>query len=241
MFPSINSIIQYFLKSGQMIYLLKTHQINVSNLVQALLFKNAINFSLDPCSYTLINNRFFQPILGKFVKRYSASSEDFRMIDWTNKISALSEDIALIKSQNKIIISGANQDNQINLLKKHFGSDIISVGINYTNNIYQNLLNNLVETHIYKLNNGLLPMTDRDQSIMTSMSAIDSFNYYINAFNDIKLIPNSHVNQYDYNIYIDDFTDKIVMSTHFRNLNLPFTPESSAFYDFWLSNQTTFN
>jgi hypothetical protein len=218
------------------IYLFKTHQINISNLALAQALENANDQCLDRCYYSS-DGKFLKVIIGDFVKSYS--STNFRTIDWSTIISSLDSYVQRAQQQEKFLIFGTSRDDQIDFLKQHYNRTIITIGINYTDTVYQKLLHNLAEHHIYKLKHNQTPVTDHDKEILSSLNIKDAVLHYVNSFNQLALIPTSNNIDCDYNISIEDFFDKSKMSTHYNNLSIPFTDTSQKFYDSWLANQST--
>lgn len=224
-----------------LIYLFKTHQINISNLAQAQALENADTQCLDRCYYHLEGNKFFKITLGNFVTSHlTTPSDDFRTINWTTLLTNLDLYVDQAQQQGKFLISGTVRDDQISFLKQHYGSDILTIDVGYTDAVYQNLLFNLAELHLYRLTNNQLPITDIDQEILKTLSSDQAIYYYVNAFDQQQIIPKSSKSDCDYRIMIDDFTNKSAMSGHFTDIGLPFTAGSESFYDHWLANQTAF-
>jgi hypothetical protein len=220
------------------IYLFKTHQINISNLALAQALENAGDLCLDRCYFTLEDNKFFKVVTGKFVNSHLLNS-DFRYIDWETNIDSLNLYIQQAKQQKKFLIFGTALDDQINFLKKYFGDSITTIGVDYTESIYQKLLYNLAEYHLYKLKHNLTVITDHDRKILSSLSVADAVSHYANSFDQLALIPHSNSTVSDYNILINDFADKNKMSAHYNDLSIPFTDNSQVFYDTWSANQST--
>jgi hypothetical protein len=166
-------------------------------------------------------------------------SNNFRTIDWSTIISSLDSYVQRAQQQVKFLIFGTSRDDQIDFLKQHYNSTIITIGINYTDTIYQKLLHNLAEHHVYKLKHNQTPVTDHDKEILNSLNISDAILHYVNSFDQLALIPTSSNIDCDYNISIEDFFDKSKMSKHYNNLSIPFTNTSQEFYDSWLVNQST--
>lgn len=224
-----------------LIYLFKTHQINISNLAQAQALENADIQCLDRCHYYLEDNKFFKISLGNFVTSYLKSpSDDFRNIDWSGLLPNLDLYVDRARHQGKFLISGTARDDQISVLKQHYGPDIVTIDIGYTDAVYQNLLFNLAELHVYRLTHNQSPKTDVDKEIFDHLSPQQAIFHYISEFDHQQLIPQSSASDCDYQILIDDFTNKSAMAAHFSYIGLPFTASSESFYDYWLANQTAF-
>jgi hypothetical protein len=137
-----------------MIYLFKTHRINVSNLAQALTFVILGDNCLGPCSWYLDDSKFLKIRTGDFVNIYATPGSDFRMIDWTDKFSSLDAYHARAVSQHKVLVHGTGLDHQLKILKRHYGSNIMTIGINYQKQLYDSVLRNVAEMHVHRLSTG---------------------------------------------------------------------------------------
>jgi hypothetical protein len=217
------------------IYLYKTHQINISNLALAQALENADTKCFDRCHY-IFDDKFLKVVTGDFVNSYP--SIDFRTIDWSTTINSLERYQQRAQQQEKFLIFGSSRDDQINFLKQHFSNTIITIGIDYDDTIYQKLLYNLAEHHLYKLKHNQILVTDHDKEILNSLSDVEAVQHYVDGFDQLALIPQSSNTIADYHISIGDFIDKNKMSTHYNNLNIPFTNKSHEFYNEWSTRQS---
>lgn len=211
------------------IFLFKTHQINVTNLAVAQIVENSFDSFYNSCRYKLVHNKFFVLQLNDFARNIG---EQPRNKDWSNSINYLDNCLA----SNKKLIFGSHHDSQIDLLKAHYKSEILTIGINYNEDLYPALLKNVAEFHIYSLNTGSIKPSELDDMLMDSMKYQDLVDYYSKEFDTIKLIPKSSFVQCDYNILVNDFLDKDKMSNHFNNMGFPFTKESELYYNQWISS-----
>jgi hypothetical protein len=201
------------------IFLFKTHTINITNLAQTLFFKNIANVSYHACEYAIQENKFItHEKFGNLCKSINPNPKDWRLLDWTNVIDKLEFQFDIASKQNKNIIFGSHRDDQIAFLKKHFGQHIITIGINYYQDMYPLLLKNVAEHHVW-LN-----------------SSTETVDYFTQEFDKINLVPRYSITDCDYNILINDFFDFDLMSTHYKNLGFPFTAVSQEMYDSWRSN-----
>jgi hypothetical protein len=222
------------------IYLFKTHPINITNLALAQLIENAVGLSYETCSYSLRDNKFFKLIVGKFAQKQTDNpANDFRHIDWSIPVnlSNLNQSVELAATQNKFLIFGNNSNNQIDFLKTYYTNDIVTIGINYNENMYLTLLDNMVKYHIYLLNNNS-NISQLDRELLNTKSSAELIDYYTNTFNQQNLIPRISVIDCDYTILVDDFFNKSVMAKHYINLGVPFTIASEQYYDTWLAGQS---
>jgi hypothetical protein len=213
--------------------------------------KNAPDQMFESCTYTLERNKFLEltqhrwcqarknHVLGKFITSIS-TEYDFRKINWnSDAIEYLEDSLKQAKEQGKHVLMGTHLDEQILFLKNHFGEDIVTIGINYKENMYPVLLNHMAEYHVYLLNNELMPLTEKDEILIESLSDRELIRYYANEFDQMNLIPRESISDCDYNIMIDDFLDPVLMENHMKNIGFPFTDNGRVFYEKFLKGHST--
>ena len=221
------------------IFLLKTHKINLTNIVVAQLIKNAGQQCYSPCEYSL-SDKFIDITLGEFAKsQHSVTDQQVRYIDWTAHIDKLEASVALATQQNKFLIFGTHDPHQLNFLKNYFGESIFTISVNYQPNSFSLLIKNMSEYHVHLLKLNSLPITEIDQKLLESSTDQQLISHYQFEFSNLKLIPQSSITKADYSIPVDDLFNKSSMSDHFINIGLPFTQKSESYYDSWLSLQST--
>jgi hypothetical protein len=221
------------------IYLLKLRTTSLYNLIPAQLVENAGSQVFNPCRFLLNNQGFYDnSVVGDFAKYHTNDlGKDFRHIDWTVSLDRLENSVNQATKQNQYLIFGSYHTQQIEFLKNHYGSDLMAIGINYRENFYPQLLKHKAKYHIHLLTTHQLAASELDQQLLASLSSEELVDYYSNAFNEQNLLPHSDVDIYDYNIYLDDFFKKDLMTEHFNNIGIPFTAESEPLYDQWLKFQ----
>ena len=192
--------------------------------------ENSTESFFDSCRYDLVHNKFFVLQLNNFAKNIG----DVRNLEWSNNTMYLDK---CLESGKKLIF-GSHHDSQIDFLKRHYKSDIMTIGINYGEDMYPLLLKNVAEYHIYLLGNGSIQPNENDEILMETLNHHDLVNYYSTEFNSINLVPHSSFVNCDYNIIVNDFLDKSKMADHFRNIGFPFTEESQKYYDQWFSSNS---
>lgn len=200
------------------IFLFKTHPINLTNLAQTLLLFNANDNSYEVCKYSIDKKFIRLDELGNFAKSMRTDQESWRYQDWKLSLDILENKIDAACDQNKTIIFGSHRDDQIYFLKDYFQNKITTIGINYKEDLYDLLLRNVAEYHVY-LN-----------------SSKESVEFYMDKFDSINLIPKQSTTLCDYEICVNDFFDKSKMITHYKILHYPFTQQSLQNYESWLSN-----
>lgn len=219
------------------IYFLKTHKINITNLVVAQLIKNAGLQCYGPCQYDL-DGKFIRTTLGDFAKsQYLITNQEVRYIDWSSNISVLENFSALADNENKFLIFGSHRDDQIDQLKQYYQSDIVTISINYAENMYPFLIKNMAEYHVHLLEHNQIEPLPNDIELLKLNSNNDLVDHYFSEFLNMQLIPISSSNSADHVILVDDLLDKSLMRKHFTAVGLPFTEQSEIFYDQWLNLQ----
>lgn len=197
------------------------------------MFVNAKEFCLDPCEWIIDDSKFLKIVTGKFVDSYANLSIDFRTINWTDNLNSLDRYLLTAEQQDKILIHGTSLDDQFNLIKNYFGDRVKTIGVNYTENVYETLLRNVSEYHVYRLNQSSF-IDAVDSELLKTNNPV---NEYMKRFDDMMLIPKSSFIESDFPILIDDFVNKNVVLDYFESLGYPFTNQGSEFYDTWLVKQ----
>lgn len=215
------------------IVLFKTYPINFSNLAIAQIIENGIEFFYSPCRYLIDDTKFFTCKNGDFANNLG----DVRNIDWTHDLSYIDSCL----EHGKILIFGHHDNSQINYLKSVYNTNILTIGINYNEDLYQFLLQNLVECHIHRLHTGIIIPNESDKILLATLSKEKLIEHYINLFDSCNFIPRSSFINCDYNIMINDFTNKLKMTNHFNKLGFPFTEKSQQYYDQWLISNSRSN
>jgi hypothetical protein len=210
------------------IILFKTHKINLTNLAISQIRENSPDSFYDSCHYNLVQNKFFVLQLNNFAKHIG----DVRNMDWSTNTEYLDKCLA----SEKQLLFGSHDDSQINFLKQYYKSDILTIGINYDIDMYQLLLTNVAEYHIYLLATGQITLSEHDEILLETMDSQNLVKYFANEFDSINLIPKSSFINCDYNILVNDFFDKSKMTDHFNNIGFPFTEESQQYYDQWANS-----
>lgn len=215
------------------LYVFKAHRISVANLVQFHIVNYQPEKFYKNCTYSNQGKLLFS-VDGEAVKEIAQITNDtpIRYTDWNSHIDLLSSYVDQAKQHNQIMMFANHDINQVQLLKNHFDDSMTMVCINYRENLYQYLLKNMAQYHVYLLQNNLLIPSDTDREILNNIdSAIE---YYQESFDQHNLIPKSSIHQGDYNIWIDDFFDINLMETHFNNLGFPLDNHRPGLYHSWL-------
>jgi len=191
------------------IYLIKSFPVNITNILHAVLTRNAGDRLVGSCTYEL-DKKFLEANYNELVNMFGVNIRD---IDWKENVDRLQEFVSNHISKG-IMIFGTYSDDQIDFLKDAMKNNIITIGLNYTIDYYELLLDNMVDYHCYK-NGG-----DKKKLKV--------------QFDQQNLCPMQSDSNFDYNINLADLFDKTKIVDHCYNINLPFTDDTSKFYDSWL-------
>lgn len=217
------------------LYIVRTHAINLTNLVLALLLSSSKDQLYYPCEYQISNKKFFNVKIGKFVSDALDLNTNitFRNIDWTQNVSYLNDCIA-----EKSVAFGTHRDDQISWAKDHYGNRATTIGISYTDYDYPMLLKNLSEYHIHLIQNGQLIMNSVDQRQFDILSTEQLIQYYTDLFDSMNLIPRNSRPLCDIDIPVSDFTHLEKMQAHFDKLELAFNQPTLTLYQSWIDGTT---
>jgi len=216
------------------IYLIKTHKINLSNLFLLLLLENLKDFSFNACEYTLQNKFIVLEKLGNFAQSVIPDPKNnLRFANWKDYLDLLNQQVSIAQAQNKKIIFGSHHDDQIDFLKNHYKDEITTIGINYTDNLYFKLLQNVAEFHLFQLKNQQIAINNYDRHLLNTKSDLELVEYYSIEFDKLNLIPITYQSQFDYNISIDDFYNFDSIKKHFGNLNISTVDNSYYLWKKW--------
>jgi len=217
------------------IYLFKTHPINKSNLIQALLLQGNIGLFMDACSYTF-TNELFHCHIGQFVNSCVSlvKNADFRDINWKTILPHLEKYYKAACLEHKSLVLGANSNQQIAFLKSYFKDNLVTIGINYTNNSYHANLQNIAYHHIYRLHHHQITASEYDNVILSTLSKKEQLNHYTTEFDKLSLIPTSSLCDCDVNIDMNEFNNATTITNLFSDLCLSY---DTKLYKRWTLTQ----
>lgn len=187
----------------------KTHPINITNLFIGMTIESLSNFLYRPC-YSILDGKFFHCAPNLFANFCEDAERSFRYLIWDQ--SNIDKLVSIANETEKSIVFGSHNNDQIKIIQNALKDQCYVISIDYTEQSYQILLDNLVSYHLY-LNN----LTD--------------YEHYVTEFDRMQLIPKSSFCPADYNINFADFFNKEKMQQHFQNLKFQFP---NTFYDNWL-------
>jgi hypothetical protein len=217
-----------------LIYLIKTYPINFTNIFIGTLIKNAGTKVYNPCQYNLVNTQFIEVTIGDLANSLSLNPKsEFRNVQWNNSIDLLDQHLSNASSAGQILIFGSNHNQQLELLKSHYKDQCFTIGLTYNESVYQLLLKNMSQYHVYMLTHNKLTPTQLDLECLDQLSQSQLEDYYIRAFDQLSLIPHSSSTDCDYNLPVTDLFSLEKLKTHYNNIGMPFTDESLRFYQSW--------
>lgn len=215
------------------LYVVKLKPINMFNLPLALLNEALGNRVYDSCKCSIDDVGQIVIDIGKFAHSHSDDpANKFRTIDWSTSIDNLETSIADAVSQGKVLLFGTYRQDQIDYLKNHFGDTIVTVGVEYNEDMYPTVLTEFAKKHIALLKTGHITMTEYD-SIVMDKSPDDILSYYYHAFDQQQLVSRTELADCDLMIPLDDFYNIDAMQQHIEQLGILFNTAAVDFYNQW--------
>ena len=194
------------------IYLFKTEQANVVNLLQFCAILSGQWYEI--CQPQLSNTNYMSVSVGNFVRQLSPKDPtNFRNIDWTTEVHEL-EEIANVTDLNLMV--GVKTVEQLTFLRKYFGNRTKTISISYDVSSYELMLDFLARAHIEEQNLN-----------------IESVEYYKQEFDKLGLLPRQLAPVGEYNVPFEDFFNKGKFFKHLKNIGLNPSVAAEAFYDKW--------
>jgi hypothetical protein len=220
------------------LYVVKLKPINIFNLPLALLHQALGNKVYDSCCCSIDNTGNIVIDIGKFaLAQTNDPVNNFRTINWEDGLANLEASVDGAISQNKVIVFGTYKQDQIDFLKNHFKESIITIGVEYSENIYPKLLTMFAKKHIEHMVIGQLPMTEYDSDILAANSFDDAVAHYSKAFDQQELVPRTELDRCDLIIPLDDFYNITAIQQHIERLGILFNAPTVDFYNQWLTKQ----
>ena len=221
------------------LYVVKLKPINIFNLPLALLNAALADQVYDSCSCSIDSDGDIVIDIGKFAHTHSSDpANKFRTIDWSEQIADLEISVADAVSQGKVLVFGTYRQDQVTYLKDHFGDTIVTVGIEYNENMYPLVLTEFAKKHIRSLGLGQVAITEYDSNIM-DLPFDDRLSHYYQAFDQQQLVPRTVLDKCDLVIPLDDFYSFDAMQQHIKKLGILFNTTTIDLYNQWLTKGTT--
>jgi hypothetical protein len=217
------------------LYVVKLKPINIFNLPLALLNAALAERVYDSCSCSIDSNGDIIIDIGKFAHAHSSDpTSKFRTIDWSEQIANLENSIANAVLQGKVLVFGTYRQDQIDYLKDHFGDAIVTVGVEYNENMYPLVLTEFAKKHIRLFELGQVAVTEYDSNIMDS-AFDDRLSHYYHAFDQQQLVPRTALDKCDLVIPLNDFYSIDAMQQHIKKLGILFNTATIDLYNQWLT------
>ena len=216
------------------LYVVKLKPINIFNLPLALLNAALAERVYDSCSCSIDSDGDIIIDIGKFAHAHSNDpTSKFRTIDWSEQIADLEISVADAVSQGKVLVFGTYRQDQIDYLKDHFSNAIVTVGVEYNENMYPLVLTEFAKKHIRLLELGQVAVTEYDSNIMDS-SFDNRLSYYYQAFDQQQLVSRTSLDKCDLVISLNDFYSIDAMQQHIKKLGILFNTATIDLYNQWL-------
>lgn len=217
------------------LYVVKLKPINIFNLPLALLHEALGDQVYESCKCSVDDQGNIQIDIGKFALAQSTDPiNKFRTIDWNKSLTKLTTSVDLARAQNKVVVFGTYRQDQIDFLKQHFGNSIVTIGVEYHENMYAGLLTMFAKKHVELLITGQVAMTEVDSAVLNNNSNEDVIAYYSNAFDNQNLIPRAELDSCDLVIPLDDYYNIVNMQQHIQRLGILLSAPAVKFYNQWL-------
>lgn len=220
------------------IYLFKTQRLNLFEMAGAQIIKNAPEKFYNICDYVLdskfLKIRQLGDIVTNFLPKLDGNYRNFRNVNWNKSLDYLDSIVSTAFSQNKNLMFGTNSTEQFNFLIKYYHGKCKTLAVTYTESSYEQLLDHLVDHHIYLLRNSNLEITTQDQYNLENLNEFDLQRYYKESFEEQKLLPKSFSIDADHTLDFLDLIDPTKFSKWLEDLGFPFTESSKLFYYNWL-------
>lgn len=221
-----------------MLYLFKTHKINLSILPLALAIENNPSQVYKTCRFPLVSNQYVGLEIGELINNSCEDpNKNFRYIDWSTNIDYLNQAMDHADVLDQEVIFGTHRDDQLTFLKNYYTDRITTVGVNYDVDTYPTLLASIAQYHVYMLENNIITPNESDQELLSNSSKSILIDHYIKEFDAMNLVPRTSQVDCDININISDFFNKSTMIQHYTNIGITLTPEFDRYYDTWYNNQ----
>jgi hypothetical protein len=219
------------------IFLVKTHNIDLTNILGAVIIKNSPGRWLDICDYQLADKFLEISAAGIMVREQGrADTTEFRNIGWSTRISDLEDYLDQAQSRGQQLLFGTHDLGEFEKIKNHFRDQLTTMTINYSVQDYPLLLTNVAEYHVYRLRHNQLPCTEVDRELLARFSDRDLIQEYVRRFHHDELIPQSHSVTADWSIDIPELFQEQSLDLRLQELDLGFNESGREFYRQWRSN-----
>lgn len=218
-----------------MIYVARTHRVNATNILVALLIESAGSRVHGACYYSISTEGFLDQIPGEFARIMVADPLlQTRHVDWTQRWPELQH--YHDQAANNLIF-GSHHTDQIQFLKQQFGSQVCTIALNYDQADYDHLVLNMARDHVRLLASNRLTATAHDQDLADRMTPAQLIEHYAQEFDAMALIPTQVQETHDYLVEFRDLFRPARMKQLLTDLGFEFTDRARTYYEYWLSRQ----
>lgn len=218
-----------------MIYVARTHRVNATNILVALLIESAGPRVHGACYYSISTEGFLDQVPGDFAR---CMVEDpvlqTRHVDWTQHWPELER--YHDRAANNVIF-GSHHCDQIQFLKQQFGDAVSTIALNYDQHDYDHMVQNMARDHVRLLDSDRLKATAHDQELAENLSIQQRVEHYAQEFDRMALIPPAVQETHDHQVLYRDLFRPARMVQVVEQLGFEFTARARAYYEHWLSRQ----
>lgn len=218
-----------------MIYVARTHRVNATNILVALLIESAGSRVHGACYYSISTEGFLDQVPGDFARTMVEDPVlQTRHVDWTQHWPELER--YHDQAANNLIF-GSHHLEQIEFLKQQFGDQVCTMALNYDQADYDHMVLNMARDHVRLLQNNRLTATVHDQDLTQRLTQPQLIEHYAQEFDSMGLIPTEVQETHDHQVCYRDLFRPARMQRVLEDLGFEFTDRARTYYDYWLSRQ----
>lgn len=212
-----------------------THKVNVLNLVPYYLMEHSPERWYGCCRGYVDNE--YPWLSSKSGSLELAIMEKFecnlRSMTWDQHQDFLNQLVESAAQNKQDLFFGSHSHSQLVFLKNFFGNQSFIVALNYQENLYEFLLEDLALVHIHMLKTNAIKANEYDTEAMRTKTPEQLVDHYKLTFDGLNYIPHKSNFVGDYEIMLDDYFVPERMRQHFDNIGFPIQHTSDNFYKRW--------
>ena len=221
------------------IYLFKTQRINMFEMAGVQIIKNAPDRFYNICDYYLDDKFLKIKTLGEIVTNFlpfiDGNYRNFRNVNWDESLDYLDRTVNQAFAEKKHIMFGTNSLDQFNFLIDHYADKCKTLVVTYREESYDQLLDHLVDHHIYLLKTSGIEIRDQDYFNLKNLNDTELKEYYKKSFQEQNLLPKAFDLDADYTLDFKELFDPVKFSDWLTRVGFPFSEQSKKFYQGWLA------
>lgn len=179
----------------------------------------------DPCK-PIIKNNLLDWVPGKFITSIENKTQ-LRQLNWRD----YTDQLDWLVNNNLAMQMSTYRNDQVDFLQNYLKDKIQIVNITYSEQEYNFMLEFFVKVHIYKQDNGILPMNVQDRTLRDQK--VNLIDYYTEAFDRARLVPRSVFDIHGINVPVTDFLQQDRFLQQLVSIGGNNTPEVRSFYQDW--------